>query len=262
MINKEQIKAEIRASEDSFKALFSKKIIMSDSLIKWQDETLPDMYDHNSFVAQGGSAQVTTAKIDEMIKYQRNLGADFMKLELREDFPLEMREELKESRGIDGGETYTMYLPSKEISKWKTNPDVVIKDIQTDDIRFDIMEIERENYVKNYGEDFLVRKVNRYLDTAAKTHSLHYLGAFLDGKIAGACYCFEGSDGYVQTDNLIVNESVRNRYVATTLLYYGAKNFAGTMYLHADADDIPKDMYKKMGFEVIDSLFEYLYKES
>lgn len=38
---------------------------------------------------------------------------------------------------------------------------------------------------------------------------------------------------------------------------YIADNFDGIMYLHADEDDTPKDMYAKMGFEIIDVLYEY-----
>lgn len=30
------------------------------------------------------------------------------------------------------------------------------------------------------------------------------------------------------------------------------------MFLHADADDTPKEMYGKMGFETIDQMYEYV----
>ena len=30
-----------------------------------------------------------------------------------------------------------------------------------------------------------------------------------------------------------------------------------TLFLHADEDDTPKDMYLKMGFEIVDRLYEY-----
>lgn len=33
------------------------------------------------------------------------------------------------------------------------------------------------------------------------------------------------------------------------------------MYLHADRDDTPKEMYRKMGFEDIDLLYEYVCTE-
>ena len=39
---------------------------------------------------------------------------------------------------------------------------------------------------------------------------------------------------------------------------YIADNFDGIMYLHADEDDTPKDMYAKMGFQAVDKLYEYL----
>ena len=78
----------------------------------------------------------------------------------------------------------------------------------------------------------------------------------MDGKVVGACYAF-AKCGYVVMDSLIVNEEARKQYVATTLMKYIAEHFEEQMFLHADADDSPKDMYAKMGFEVVDSLFEY-----
>lgn len=44
---------------------------------------------------------------------------------------------------------------------------------------------------------------------------LTYLGAYLDGKLAGDCYIF-ASDGYVCMDGLLVDEDFRHQYIAMT----------------------------------------------
>lgn len=74
---------------------------------------------------------------------------------------------------------------------------------------------------------------------------------------AGACYAY-AIDGYVVMDALVVREAFRKRYVATTLMKHIASQFKEEMFLHADADDTPKEMYRKMGFESVDELYEYL----
>jgi len=85
----------------------------------------------------------------------------------------------------------------------------------------------------------------------------HYYVAYLDGKPAGACYAY-AIDGYVVMDALVVREAFRKRYVATTLMKHIVSQFKEEMFLHADADDTPKEMYRKMGFETVDELYEYL----
>ena len=80
---------------------------------------------------------------------------------------------------------------------------------------------------------------------------------YLDGKPAGSCYAYV-TNGYVVMDALVVRESFRKRYVATTLMKHIASRFTEEMFLHADADDTPKEMYGKMGFETIDQMYEYV----
>ena len=56
-----------------------------------------------------------------------------------------------------------------------------------------------------------------------------------------------------------MDEDFRHRYIATTLLKHAVKEAAGNVvFLHADADDTPKEMYEKLGFKEADRLYEYL----
>ena len=91
-----------------------------------------------------------------------------------------------------------------------------------------------------------------------ENENFYYFGAYVQGKIAGACYAFV-ADGWTCIDGLAVNTEFRNQYVATTLLAHIAEMFDEKVYLHADAMDTPKDMYIKMGFYPIDRCYEYNY---
>ena len=75
--------------------------------------------------------------------------------------------------------------------------------------------------------------------------------------LAASCYSFS-SDGMVAIDGLIVDEDLRHQYIATSLIRHIAETNADkVLFLHADEDDTPKDMYLKMGFEITDRLYEY-----
>ena len=243
----------IRKAERSFKMLFSQKCAFSEHLEKWQDDDLYDMYDHNQFVPL--LDDTTDKELEQAIAYQRQLGRGFLKLDTRE----KLDEALTERFSLEECCTETMLLRNKQknIEAWKCNPDVIIHDSASSDVLADLLQIDIETFASDYGEDFIRRRDARYVKKAMETPGFHYYVAYLDRKPAGSCYAC-AIDGYVVMDALVVREAFRKRYVATTLMKHIASQFKEEMFLHADADDTPKEMYRKMGFETVDELYEYL----
>ena len=243
----------IRKAERSFKMLFSQKCAFSEHLEKWQDDDLYDMYDHNQFVPLLDDP--TDKELEQAIAYQHQLGRGFLKLDTRE----KLDEALTERFSLEECCTETMLLRNKQknIEAWKCNPDVIIHDSASSDVLADLLQIDIETFASDYGEDFIRRRDARYVKKAMETQGFHYYVAYLDRKVAGSCYAC-AIDGYVVMDALVVREAFRKRYVATTLMKHIASQFKEEMFLHADADDTPKEMYRKMGFETVDELYEYL----
>ena len=243
----------IRKAERSFKMLFSQKCAFSEHLEKWQDDDLYDMYDHNQFVPLLDDP--TDKELEQAIAYQHQLGRGFLKLDTRE----KLDEALTERFSLEKCCTETMLLRNKQknIEAWKCNSDVIIHDSASSDVLADLLQIDIETFASDYGEDFIRRRDARYVKKAMETQGFHYYVAYLDGKVAGSCYAC-AIDGYVVMDALVVREAFRKRYVATTLMKHIASQFKEEMFLHADADDTPKEMYRKMGFETVDELYEYL----
>ena len=243
----------IRKAERSFKMLFSQKCVFSEHLEKWQDDDLYDMYDHNQFVPLLDDP--TDKELEQAIAYQHQLGRGFLKLDTRE----KLDEALTERFSLEECCTETMLLRNKQknIEAWKCNPDVIIHDSASSDVLADLLQIDIETFASDYGEDFIRRRDARYVKKAMETQGFHYYVAYLDRKPAGSCYAC-AIDGYVVMDALVVREAFRKRYVATTLMKHIASQFKEEMFLHADADDTPKEMYRKMGFETVDELYEYL----
>ena len=59
----------------------------------------------------------------------------------------------------------------------------------------------------------------------------------------------------------LVDEDFRHQYIAMTLMKHiaeKAQERGEILYLHADSEDTPKELYAKMGFQAVDKLYEYL----
>ncbi len=205
-------------------------------MLKWEDALLPDKYDQNFFEC---SAQPTKEEFRQAVEYQQKLGLNYIKLESDEP--------LTDCFGLESGVTLTMALKTDGENR-KTNPDLEFHTPSKNELE----EIEVKHFASVYGEDFTRRNVRRMYE------KLTYHGAYLDGKLVGACYSFS-TDGVTAIDGLIVDEAFRKRYIATSLIAEVKRAYPDTvLFLHADEDDTPKDMYKKMGFETVDRLYEYL----
>ena len=225
-----------RVVEEKMARQFSERKRFSENLFKWEDNDLPDKYDHNYFEYTG---QPTREEFQKAADYQKSRGDHFIKLE--GDHPL------TEAFGLEPDITVTMEL-TDDTKGWTRNETVrfavpSIEELET---------IEVKHYGPLYGEDFSRRNIRRLYE------KLQYHGAYIGDTLVGACYSF-CTDGMICIDGLIVDEAYRHQYIATTLMAHIAETHADyTMFLHAEEEDTPKEMYLKMGFEVTDRLYEYL----
>ena len=224
-----------RAIEEKMDRLFSEKRPFSENLQKWEDNLLPDKYDHNCFEYSG---QPSTEEFRKALQHQKDLGVNYIKLE--GDSPLE------DNFGLEEGVTATMMLNDCD-AKWKYHDALVFK---TPSVR-EAQEIEVKHYGPIYGEDFSRRNIKRLFEV------LEYHGAYLNERLVGICYSYT-DDGMTCIDGLLVDNEYRNQYVATSLMAHIREIYPNTqLMLHAELDDSPKDMYLKMGFEIVDKLYEY-----
>ena len=226
----------IRSTEEEMAMLFSVRRSFSEHLKRWEDNELPDKYDHNCFEY---SAQPTQEEFAHALQFQRERGDTFIKLE--GNFPLAC------DFGLSSGITLTMQL-SCSTDGWTVNNEIEIKKPAYKDLR----EIELKHFGQVYGEDFTVRNIDHLFEY------LDFKGAYLGEKLVGAYYSYS-SNGYTCVDGLIVDKDCRHRHIATTLLKHAVSEVPGNViFLHADADDTPREMYEKLGFREVDRLYEYL----
>ena len=225
-----------REFEQKQARLFSVQKPFSEHLLKWEDSALPDKYDHNCFEY---TAQPTAAELACALDYQKSLGAAFLKLEGNQ--PLE------DAFGLEPGVTLTMAFLERE-AHWKRNECLRFRTPALSELE----EIEVKHFGPLYGEDFSRRNIRRLYDKLA------FHGAYFEDRLIAACHSFS-ADGITGIDGLIVDQAYRRQYAASSLLgHIKAEHPADLLILHADNEDTPKEMYLKMGFQIVDRLYEYL----
>lgn len=146
-----------------------------------------------------------------------------------------------------------MALTLDRSEAWQENTSVEIRDIQTHDISADLLDVR--DVPEKYRAQAL-QNMEHVLSVARDTPNYHWLCGYVDGHKVANVYCLRHGD-VMEMDDLWVDENFRGRYIATTLMKYIAQNFGGTLYLHAAANETPKDMYRKMGFETVETIYDY-----
>lgn len=230
------IKQNIRKVEQDINSLFSIRKYFSENLIKYEDDILKEKYDNNYFeYIDSFSVQ----ELKDAIDYQLKRGDNFIKFMGRVP--------LIDNYGLEQGLDITMLLKNNDVSKWKDNNNIIFKVPNINDIK----ELELRHYGKVYGEKFTVDNVDRI------SSKMEYLGAYLDDKLIGICVPYN-DDKYCCIDEILVDKNYRNKYICTSLIKYIVMNNSDKcIFLHADNDDTPKNLYNKLGFDKVDEMYIY-----
>lgn len=217
-----------------------------DVLCRWHSDVRPNQENNNFFFPIG---PLNWEDIEAAIELQKARGLNYFLLYMQ----CPMEPPLQERFGLEESIIYVMALTKKESHRWKKNPAIEIRDIQTSDIRADLLDVSS---VPEKYRDTAYRNMGMVLEAAKAHPEYHWYCAYQDGKRVGNAYalCYAGC---VEVDDLWVEEAFRNQYIATTIMKHIAETLDGVIYLHADASQTPKDMYAKMGFEIVDTMYEY-----
>lgn len=234
----------ITKNEDSLIKLFSSHYKLGDKLIKFYDDSLLDMYDHNLYRCQ---IELTSDDISLAIKDSKNHNYDYIKFE---SF-------IKQSLLIDMGFEEEIEIALIHVGKFEfdINDAVEIKLFSKNDFSDEMMDLEQRHYGEIYGRDFTSRKMNRYFSKVSKV-GLDFIGAFIKNKLVGYAHIY--NDGHsIGLDGLLVDKEYRHQKIATTILAFAINSNNVPLYLHADKEDTPINLYKKLGFKPVNTKYYY-----
>ena len=272
----------LRAAEIEQKLIFSLRRSFSDHLKRWEDNEVPDKYDHNAFECFG---QPTREEFSLALAYQKERGDNFIKLESREP--------LADSFGLTEKVVLTMVLEeqpecgtvSEAVAAVREAHDAAPAGLEIrKPVYRDLQALELRHYSGVYGEDFCRRNIDELYEY------LGFRGAYIGDRLVGAYHYFSSGDATI-IDGLLVDSDLRGRGIGKALICDAARlaaeaagavgaadqgraeaagaacqgraEAAGArapwvLALHADRDDRPREMYEKMGFTAVDTLYEYL----
>lgn len=213
---------------------------------RWYSNIRPDQVNNNFFIP---TAPLTCEDIDTAIDIQKKRGLKYVMFRM----PAPMESEMKELFSFEEEITYIMALLRDTSSQWKQNDEIEIRDIQTSDISADLLDVSS---VPEPWRASAYRNMQLVLDTARENPDYHWLCAYKDGQRVGNVYAL-CHNGFVEMDDLWVEEAHRGAYIATTLMKYIARQYGGIIYLHAAACTTPKNMYARMGFEIVETVYDY-----
>ena len=237
----------IHATNDYERSLFGAvKERFNDNLYRWFSEVCPDHYNSNFFAP---ISKLTRQDVLAAVAFQKQRGIN--EVMFSANYPVD----LSIMDGYDCVEysAHVMAMIYDRSYLWQTNVDVEIRDIHTHDISADILDVSD---VPKQHQEAAYRNMKMVLEVA-KTHpEYHWLCAYKDGKRVGTAYAVE-HNGFVEMDDLWVAEEYRHQRIATTIMKHIVDHTSGIVYLHATVNATPKDMYAKMGFEIVETIYEY-----
>jgi len=237
----------IHAANDYERSLFGAvKERFSEGLYRWYSDIRPDHYNSNFFTP---ISRLTRKDVTDAVAFQKQRG--LREVMFSTVYPV--GPSIMEGYDCVEYSAYVMAMLSDRSHLWKTNMDIEIRDIQTHDISADILDVSN---IPKQDQEMVYRNMKMVLEVARTHPEYHWLCAYKDGKRVGMAYAVE-YNGFVEMDDLWVEEGYRGHRIGTTIMKHIVDHTDGIAYLHATANDTPKEMYAKLGFEIVERVYEY-----
>ena len=231
--------------------LFCEQII-DDNFIRFYDNKIRDMYDHNFSDVYSELTPEILAKIKRI---RESRSEDFIKIVTYNEIP-ELDILGYEKSTIVTMATKNLYIPPLKVAgvaykNLKDNPELV-NDFIALDLKYD---------GRDYGTSFVGRRMYRYFSEIIKDQGVNYFGCYTNNKLVALCYSFY-SDGVVALDGLIVEEEYRHLHIAINLIKHIKDYYQNCpIYLHAEHEGYPESIYLKIGFRTLYQKYDYFLKK-
>ena len=229
--------------------MFAYEKKLTEHLLRWVDETNPQHYNRNHFVAL---QPLTSEDIAFIIEEQKN--SDLQGFILKS--PWKLPDALIKTFALSEERQLIWAQVNGGCRSCSVNPFVTIHDCQQEDISEQLLQLCLSD-VSNQSEQKWIRSaVEEVLIVAQKNPNYHWLLACHAEEAAGYCYAFQ-ANGLVQMEDLWVAETYRRQNIASTMLSYVQTHFEGTLFFHSEDNDTLREIYAKMGFDIVGEQYEY-----
>lgn len=251
-------KSRIIDLENKYYDLFSTKET-DGSVIRYQDRELPDMYHHNfTLIPQG----VATAELDGIIRNEiarrKAAGQHFLLVKF-EDPVDKAKIPAEELVSFTELEYYRVTPAAARQMKDKDSVEVIkLSDVLVEEAK-ELDELCETSESLDFTNRRFDRRSKVYLSEAPLDNYL----ALVDWEVVGSCDYF-AMDGACMLEDFVVDPAYRNQGIGTALLKTLAEHALTTgndlVFLSAESGETAREMYQKLGFDVIWVSQEALYK--
>lgn len=236
----------LEESDKGFTNVFCKQI-KTKSFIRYFDDSLINMYDHNYFKVEDINEDI----LKDIYKIKQERKENFIKISssnrLKDKLDPSFEEEIDLSM-----------VSTREIKPKNALEGLSFSFIDNNEEYLEeLIDIEIEGYAESYGEEFCRRRWIRYFKEVKEDKGLNIVLALYKDKVVGYAYIYSNNE-VVQLDGLEVKKEYRHKGIATSLFSFVSSYFSKPIYLHADNEDTPKEMYLKLGFISIRKEYSYL----
>jgi spore maturation protein CgeE len=251
----------IQSCEETYKKCFSRNY-ETDVVVRYRDDNLKDMYNHNfTYIKKALPSNRLKELIEEETAINKGENKDFLRLTMDEMPGVDF---LEESAGKLSLEHYGFYSYSLMKSPdWNVLKGYEIKIVQSSSMVEDLVTMDVTVDSERCGEDFCCRRARRKGKVYLSDETLYSYVCYNSGLPVGKCdlYLHEGT---AKIEDFEVLPDYQRRGVGTTVLKYlidqALNGGANTIYLVADEDDTPKEMYLKLGFDKVGETFALFRK--
>lgn len=223
--------------------------------VQYEDELLPDMYKHNFLAVRKSVAPHRIERlIGQALSEAKNKKKDFLRIEMLcgQEYPGAVKEHL-------GAYQY----PLDEEPVWVTRNDCEIKKIETPVMVEQLAELDLAHDRVRCGEDFCLRRARRRGQVYMSEKSCDSYLCYQNGIPVGNCDLFLSGDT-AKIEDFAVLPDFQHQGIGTTLLYsmISTAKTAGAkiIYLCADEEDSPREMYLKLGFRKVMDFYALFWK--
>jgi len=250
---KNQVLEKVIQCEEAYKRCFC-EVIDTANATYYMDSLLSDMYDYNfTLLKKEQSISLLQAFVSSETRKCIERGKKFYKLTL----PNLPKEDIKSCKGKEAEvEILGTYLCDlNKVARWRENTELTIKQITSSKQIEELIELDLIHDKETCGEDFCKRRARRrgkvYLSNDKPCNS--YIGYYEGKAVANCDLCIDGE--VAKIEDFAVIPIYQRKGIGTTLLRnlieIAQKQGAKIIYLNADEEDTPKEMYTKLGFTKI-----------
>ena len=256
-----QIDKKILECEIEYSKCFS-KTYEDEEIIRFSDEQLKDMYYHNFLYVKDAMNDVALKGIIEKeISSRRSEESTYCNILLSTVVSSSLLSLLEDNPEISMNGYYS--FDSSQVSRLNALSGCEIKKVFSKEMVDDVLFCDLQYDEVNLGKDFCTRRCYRRGKVYISDYGVDSYVCYHNGKIIGTCNLFI-HNGVAEIEDFVVIPTYQCRGYGTTILKelinIALQEKVHTIYLVADEEDTPKEMYIKLGFSKIGERTDLLFK--